>query len=84
MVLRRFEKPEDTEAFAAYAKHQAAIRQRLSASFMANWAHIGKILTQGFGVTDETADEIEMSTIEAPPCEHPQDEEEQDEANADD
>ena len=84
MVLRRFKKLEDTEAFAAYAKRQTAIRRRLSTSFMANWAHVGKILTQGFGVTDETADEIEMSTIEAPPCEHPQDKEEQDEANADD
>jgi hypothetical protein len=85
-VLRRFEKLEDTEAFATYAKRQAAIRRKLSASFMANWVHIGKIVTQGFGVTDETVDtdEIEMSMIDTPLCEHLYNEEEQDEANVDD
>ncbi|KAH0834994.1 hypothetical protein J3R83DRAFT_10715 [Lanmaoa asiatica] len=84
-VLRRIEKAEHTEAFTAYAKRQAAIRQKLSAS-MANWDRVGKMVTQGFGVADETAktDEIEMSTIDAPPCKYLEDEGEQDEVKAGD
>lgn len=69
---RTFEKPEDTEAFAAYAKHQAAIRWSLKASFAANWADVGNMATLGVGIASDVmeADMLEVPTIDTPPREH--------------